>query len=665
MKRSAFVLLTLSLGCAQRERYDKPGQGLDQALFYTEQPRRQDARPVSGADAAKDVEAVPKPGLVDVDSRLAIQVRKERILSGDAGDPALARAVQQLELREREVLAVIRSLQAFVETKRETLALYAETERLPAAPEALTRFDEKKKQLSRETRALVGGIQSLFPRDSQTYADLALAIEKRPKDGLEPARPFLNEELRSIDVRQEALAAQVRGHHLSLRLEAFLSSGELDPEAIHLEHYDDLDQGKVQRRDPFGLDLGPKELERLAELMATSRRLADSLNAVRRGERSLEQLFTDAAGGLMGRIGELVREILALYEDAKAAKAALEDLAKDLKEFGVTAAGILEGAAETALGEALKSLDGSLAKLAAVVVRLVELRDAWTNRGSDSLPELLTAAPALAGDLQHLIDAFSTPEGRKTLRMEAEAVVEAAAQAAGNAAGPALRKAWLESKARPKVEKLTTLAQKVLEAAEGLVRALGTKEAAPLSDGVRNTSAFQVPVDKLKDTAIELERTSRKAGDLVQVRATLYRGQEEIDRSSASFELREFGWHAELAPAVVLARPYRRESTGDEDFNFAPSLSWMLRYTPRPQQSDLYAPLRFLDLSFGPHATFLNFDSEKEVEIGLGGTVGLWDDLIIGGAGWNLMADETDEGGTYFFVGSSLIAWLQKLGVAE
>ena len=63
--------------------------------------------------------------------------------------------------------------------------------------------------------------------------------------------------------------------------------------------------------------------------------------------------------------------------------------------------------------------------------------------------------------------------------------------------------------------------------------------------------------------------------------------------------------------------------------------------------------------SVGPHATFLSFDPDKELEIGLGLTVALWNGVLQLGAGWNLHADGDDEGGRYFFVGSSLIALLQ------
>jgi hypothetical protein len=71
---------------------------------------------------------------------------------------------------------------------------------------------------------------------------------------------------------------------------------------------------------------------------------------------------------------------------------------------------------------------------------------------------------------------------------------------------------------------------------------------------------------------------------------------------------------------------------------------------------------RYTDLSFGPHAALLPFDPNKEVEIGLGLTVGLWNGILQGGIGYDLMDDSSD--GVYYFVGSSLIGIVQGIGSA-
>lgn len=46
---------------------------------------------------------------------------------------------------------------------------------------------------------------------------------------------------------------------------------------------------------------------------------------------------------------------------------------------------------------------------------------------------------------------------------------------------------------------------------------------------------------------------------------------------------------------------------------------------------------------------------------GLGATFSLWDDRIIVGAGYNLFAEEANDGRVYYFIGSSLIPLLQAL----
>ncbi len=666
MRTAAAALLALALGCSAQPRFDTPGEGLDQVVFYTEQSKRQGDYALSGADPAGKVEKLPRPALVDVNSCIALGVRKDRIVAGQAaGDPTLSQKVKALDEREKDVLAAVQALERLMEHRRALIDLHLQLQQAAAEQraETLEKFLPVKRAVGQEMGKVLNTIRDVMSSDPGALDRMMAEEERRPKERFAIRRSYLNDALKDVDLQQASLAAQVRARRLTFRLEAFLTAPGRDPEAIHLEHYDDLDAGKVQRRDPFGLDLSAEEMKRVKELMATSRKLADRLNAVHRGELSLEVAFADATEGMLGRVGDLIREATALYADAQGVRKAVEELAADLRALAAQADGILKDAAKAAMAEAMKRADEELATAVKLVERLFALRDDWKKRGAAALPDALLEVPDLVAELEKAAKAVATPEGRKDLRERVEAAAQAALQAAGDAAAPPIKAGW--EKARPKVEKIAAFLGKIRDAAELLAKVVDLKETRPLPDSVRTTSAFDVPVEQLKNTSIELERTSRKPGDLVQVRATLLRGQEELERHAASFEVAQFGWHGHLAPSVVLTRPFEMESTGDEDFNFAPSLSWLWRYTPRPEQPWGYAPLRFLDPSLGPHATFLNFDPDEDFEVGLGGTLGLWNDRVLMGAGYNLMAEKSDEGGWYFFVGSSLIALLQDLGVAE
>jgi hypothetical protein len=63
----------------------------------------------------------------------------------------------------------------------------------------------------------------------------------------------------------------------------------------------------------------------------------------------------------------------------------------------------------------------------------------------------------------------------------------------------------------------------------------------------------------------------------------------------------------------------------------------------------------------GLHAAFVDQDPNRDNEIGLGGTVSFWQDRVVAGVGWDLMANSK----SYFYIGSNLIPILQALGFGE
>ena len=72
-------------------------------------------------------------------------------------------------------------------------------------------------------------------------------------------------------------------------------------------------------------------------------------------------------------------------------------------------------------------------------------------------------------------------------------------------------------------------------------------------------------------------------------------------------------------------------------------------------------------VGLGIHATFLNFETQnnESIQIGLGGTLGFWENRLQFGVGYNLMSESRDDGRYYGFVGSDLIGLLQAVGVAK
>ncbi|MDH3592642.1 MAG: hypothetical protein OER88_12225, partial [Planctomycetota bacterium] len=174
--------------------------------------------------------------------------------------------------------------------------------------------------------------------------------------------------------------------------------------------------------------------------------------------------------------------------------------------------------------------------------------------------------------------------------------------------------------------------------------------------------AFDVDLDDLENTFLDLKRVPAQRGDVIEVTATLKQPGKDEKSFTTSFKTTHYGWHARLSPGVVLVRPDQLSGRSNK-FRFAPTLAWIHRYSPRPSKGQTV--LESLQPGVGIHAAFLDFDADSEVQIGLGATVSFWEDRLQFGAGYNLMADSDNDGRIYYFVGSDLIGLLQTIGLAK
>jgi hypothetical protein len=316
-------------------------------------------------------------------------------------------------------------------------------------------------------------------------------------------------------------------------------------------------------------------------------------------------------------------------------------------------------AAELTTLEDLTELWSRISQLAS---ELPQLRERWKNLTPETLLPALDesedffqrvsavaedAGPVLAKSADELKAAVKAIEGELS-------VVVAAARTE-------LRHAYAATLA-PQLEEWKDFAQQGRERLQFFARLLGSRALlAPVAPQLRAPGSFDIKLDDAPDTYVDLAASPAKIGDSIEVRTTLLEGGEAKSTSSASFRVQRLGWHAQFAPSVVLVSADKLAGQSD-DAGFSPALAWMLRYTPRPDQDDWWDDFsRWTRWGIGPHAALLNFDPDNDTEIGLGLTVGLWGEILQFGAGYNLMADSSDEAQIYYYVGSSLIPMLQAL----
>jgi len=161
-------------------------------------------------------------------------------------------------------------------------------------------------------------------------------------------------------------------------------------------------------------------------------------------------------------------------------------------------------------------------------------------------------------------------------------------------------------------------------------------------------------------TALDLTRTMARQGSRVLVRAVLedQSGVQLGEAHESRFRIEQMGWYSAYHPSVVLAKP-GYSAASEANFRFTPGIAWLHSYRPRPDEQGHWQDwMRATKMSIGPHAMLLQFDSEDEVEVGLGVTAGFWGGVLQLGFGYNLMADGGQDR-QYLYIGSSMISLAQ------
>ena len=460
-------------------------------------------------------------------------------------------------------------------------------------------------------------------------------------------------EIASIDAAHRKIESELRARRRTLSLEAFLLSPGKQAAAIHLDGYDSIKEQSLVRSDPFGLDLSAQERESLNAQIAATQTLADTLERLRRGEIALNEAVRRTLSEMSPDIAALVSEAGSLRERLNSKE--LERRRSETRELVDKALGSVKVALQSERDDLLAALSaeaGALTDpalttplaLSKVIEQTVEVAKKFEGARA-SLSSLAGKAEKRAGEfVQKLVDEAKAG-GREALK-SAE-VLE-------------LR------------ENLGDYARDVQQAASlftKVVLLLSRVQTRGIAEMPPSTSlAFDVPLGNLRDTFINLEATPRRIGDVVALKATLKDGTKVVDTSVANFRVDRYGYYAELSPAVVLARPNKLVG-GNDGFRFAPTLSWMHHWAPRPENpSTLAFGFRALDPAIGIHSAFTNFSSgtsSDSVQIGIGGTLSLWKDRLQFGLGYNLMARPPNEGRYYLFIGSDLIGLLQAVGIAK
>jgi hypothetical protein len=689
--------LALVAGCSSPDRhkysaaeYDKLGR-LERGLVFAERTQRGAEHAISrlpGGDTnGKDtrVQRVADGATVDVNSQLFVRLNDALVTPPSHGAVVNGAEVADLVTKAQELVRAIEGISEYREAEVDAVRAWKKYDSVrtrPEGPAAYDAFIDARKGLSDKEQYIIDRAMEVWPEDSPEFHDVDTEVNKMLLGDAQMTQKFSER----VQIRLNSLSADLQSFSTRTRRRAESGSERLVIEAalipgsdgekatnVHVENYDNLDEGKVQRIDSLGLRLTEAERAELARLTSETRAVAAALERLREGEATFEEIVAELSTETVRGLAQLVEDVRALQGAEfqrrsvalrKAAKAFEKDLGARLKKFADDKKGewetdlehlIASSKALETVASTIQTVDGLRARWAAAkpadipalvqdtVKALTEL--AGPDEDEDGKPDMLNAIRTVVAEAKGLLTNITTDvEGAPT---ELLAVA---------------RDVWKESDLQREIETWSAWLDRMQARTDSLARLVKGAHA-PVRTNITNPNAFSLPLAEARDGRIDLRRTPRKAGDHLQVRAKLLRSGDSVDTVEpdyvATFELAKLGWHADLIPSIVFVEG-DKVAGADDSGGFSAALNWMWNYGPRDDDDDPYLS-RSLGWSAGLHAVFLNFGPDNDAEIGLGATVGLWNQTLQFGVGYNPMADSDEDGRVYYFIGSSLVPLLQAL----
>lgn len=627
---------------------------------------------------------VPHPALVDMDSKILINVSKAHLTSRVQKAQLTVTSPQLLD-QKQEIRDALVELSKVIDLKQKAIEAYMNPD--------LEVFEKAKKESQKVKKSFRKKLTKLWPKGTPEYSRLSAENGLYDFPKFTKLQGFLQEKIEVIEAGDQAIVEEVRDRKISLRLEAFLKRPEpnKDPIPIHLDGYDSIQQGIFERRDRVGLNLSKEERAELQRQVEATNQAVAIAEQVRKKEITLKETLHMTLPMVSPRLGRLMVEVdnlIPKFEkktlrkrfDATEKllhsffKQFLEEFKKKLKERGQK----LSDRTESDIGVMPKELrfflEGLSLEAPSIIAEVQDLRQGLLNIRSGNQTALFMQTVKLLGDLEDFSRRIPTftpkvPDITSDMKEDLQKFIETKLEYLKSEAKEEISLGILETMepAQDVSEDLKSYYEDLRSVAEVIKEVVNVLKVVDqdVTEGIRAPESLNVPLEKVKNTFIDLKYTPRLEGDTIRVRATLSQGdgEEEIDKTSAEFLVNRFGLYGKLSPAVVLVKPTELKG-GSDDFQFSPILSWMAHYAPRPEETGNWIPVqRALRPAIGIHSALLHFDGtdSDSVQIGLGGTISFWENRLQFGGGINLMADGKDDGLIYYFVGTDLIGILQTI----
>ena len=262
-------------GCTVNSRYGDKRGPLDDSLYYFEQDTNNNKFGISESSVNQQQEKipqrVPQPALVDKNSTIEILVNKSQLVAGDKKTTLpISDAILN---KKKSINDILIALERVIHARQRAIEAYQKDD--------MEDFLTAKNEFGTTEDDLYQQIKKVWPRGTKEYAEVSRAFDKPT---FKHFQEYLQNQIKAIENNDKTLSDEAKRRAITLRLEAFLIAPKKDPIAIHLDGYDLLKKGELQRIDSMGLNLSDAERQTLVDQWQATQQVAAAAESVRKGE---------------------------------------------------------------------------------------------------------------------------------------------------------------------------------------------------------------------------------------------------------------------------------------------------------------------------------------------------------------------------------------------
>jgi len=506
----------------------------------------------------------------------------------------------------------------------------------------------------------------------------------------------------TLELQNAGASVKQQASSMALNLIAYYSQ-DGEQKYVHLPHYDDIPAGAIVNLNKLNTVPSPEEMAKLKKLYEEAQNISVDLNKIEDKREALKKFLNISLNNagidietLQAAAKELLQELertrthdwVAEMDAAKTRiKTALEtEVLTDERRAALQHILELVSKLQTAVSTASatytqleKSVKDLVSRLDNVVA---QLRDDPLD-GLLAIADQVSASKDAYDAVKTQLDAMlKTGQGFgkdiSTLAAEVKALFNSIdPQKVGETMAAEIDDIFAQLKLEH-LDRIRDAYNKTEQALNSVIDSV--KKLDPTTrDSINNYVAtfieppemsFFVPLDKAKNTYLDIRTIAiRKEGFQVTLQAQLYpidtsngvsvvNKQKVLDEEAQQFQLLRYGLYGDYS--VGLAYTESQDilpGQTDKTQSFQPTVSWIVRYRGwrEPNQPARYYNRWYKTMGIGVHTVSLDLNNDNEMEIGMGVTLSIFNELFQIGYGRDLSLDEN-----YYFIATRLLEFGNK-----